>query len=68
MTRKEKINRSIGLTFDLLNQIVDKPSLTDKIPNGSIIEFIEKDFSTTKKTADQPQRKFLKVTSQIEGI
>lgn len=68
MTRKEKINRNIGLTFDFLQQIADNPKLLDKVPEGSIIEFVEKDFPTTEKSKRKPERKYLKVISQLEGL
>ena len=68
MTKKEKINRNLGLTFDFLRQIVDKPEIIDKIPDGSILEFVEKDFSTIERVKGKSKRKYLKVVSQIEGI
>lgn len=51
MTRKEKINRNIGLTFDFLRQIVDNPSLIETIPDGATLEFIEKDFAIKNETS-----------------
>ena len=68
MTKKEKINRNIGLTFDFLRQVVDKPEIINKIPNGAILEFFEKDFLVTKTGKRKSKRKYLKVTSQLEGI
>jgi hypothetical protein len=68
MTKREKINRNIGLTFDFLRQIVDKPEIIDKISTGSILEFVEKDFSTIEKGKGKSKRKYLKVISQLEGI
>jgi hypothetical protein len=68
MTKKEKINRNIGLTFDFLRQAVDKPEIINKIPDGAILEFIEKDFPITEKEKRKSKRKYLKVTSQLEGI
>ncbi len=68
MTKKEKINRNIGLTFDFLRQVADKPEITDVIPTGSILEFVEKDFSTVEKVKGKSKRKYLKVTSQLEEI
>ena len=50
MTNKEIVNRDIGLTFDLIRKIIDKPDLADKIPDNSIIEFVEKDFEVKKKS------------------
>jgi hypothetical protein len=68
MTKKEKINRNIGLTFDFLRQVADNPGIIDKIPNGSVLEFIEKDFPTVETGKRKTKRRYLKVTSQIEGI
>ena len=52
MTKKELIKRNIGLSFDLLKQINSSPALLNKIPKGSFIEFVEKDF--VKKKAKSP--------------
>jgi len=49
MTNKEIVNRNIGLTFDLIQKIIDKPVLADKIPDNGVIEFVEKDFEVRKK-------------------
>jgi hypothetical protein len=68
MTKKEKINRNIGLPFDFLRQAVDKPGIINKIPDGSILEFVEKDFPVTVTPKRKSKRKYLKVTSQLEGI
>jgi hypothetical protein len=67
MTKKEKINRNIGLTFDFLRQAIDKPEITSTIPDGSTLEFIEKDFPVTDLKR-KSKRKYLKVTSQLEDI
>lgn len=45
MTNKKTVNRNIGMTFDFLREINNNPALLDKIPDGSIVEFIEKDFA-----------------------
>ncbi len=68
MTKREKINRNIGLTFDFLRQVVDKPGIINNIPDGSILEFVEKDFPVTETRKRKSKRKYLKVTSQLEGI
>jgi hypothetical protein len=44
MTKKERIDRDISLTFDFLMQAIRDPRILDEIPNGSQIEFIDKDF------------------------
>jgi len=43
MTQKEHVNRNIGLTFDFIGGLVDHPETLEKIPNGSELDFIEKD-------------------------
>ena len=68
MTKREKINRNIGLTFDFLRQLTDTPAIIDKIPDGSILEFVEKDFPVVETEKRKSKRKYLKVTSQLEGI
>lgn len=50
MTNKEIVNRNIGLTFDLIRKIIENPDLADKIPDKSVIEFVEKDFEVKKKS------------------
>jgi hypothetical protein len=37
------------LTFDLIRKIIENPDLADKIPDNSVIEFVEKDFEVKKK-------------------
>ena len=73
MTKKERMSRDIGLTFDFLRQVIDNPKILDKIPNGSTLEFIEKDFPKLEKAANQSKlkaikRKFLRVKSHLEII
>ena len=50
MTKKETVIRNIGLTFDFIRQAVKEPALLDNIPDGSVIEFVEKDFAKKKRT------------------
>jgi len=49
MTNKEIVKRNIGLTFDLIRKIIENPDLADRIPDNSVIEFVEKDFEVRKK-------------------
>jgi len=65
MTNKEIINRNIGLTFDLVRKIIENPDLADKIPDKSVIEFIEKDFEIRKKGFEK-NSKLIKVKNEIE--
>ena len=73
MTKKEKIARSIGLTFDFLRQVIKDPKILEQIPNGSTLEFIEKDFpklerAFKKGNSKNIKRKFLRVGSHLEVI
>ena len=43
MTNKGQIQRDIAVAFDFVEQIIDHPELTDKIPEGSVITFIDKE-------------------------
>ncbi len=68
MTNKETIERNIGLTFDFLRQMLKEPSIFDKIPDGSVIEFVEKDFAKRETKSSIKPNKYLKVKSQFEVI
>lgn len=71
MTKKESINRNIGLTFDLLRQIAKDPSIIKKVPAGSTLEFVEKDFTRIekkRKTKRTGRKKYMRVKSNIEVI
>ena len=71
MTKKEGISRNIGLTFDFIRQAIKTPLLLDKIPNGSTLEFVEKDFVKKEKNGldkKKGKRKYLRVKSELEII
>jgi hypothetical protein len=71
MTKNETIKRNIGLTFDFLRQVAKDPSILDKIPDGSTLEFVEKDFTKTVKKEPikkESKRTYLRVKSKLELI
>jgi hypothetical protein len=73
MTRKEKISKDIHLTFEFLRQVVDNPKILDKIPDGSVLEFVEddrpqKEKASKKTKAKIANRKFLRVRSHFEVL
>ena len=71
MTQKEKINRNLGLTFDFLRQVAKDALILDKIPTGSTLEFVEKDFAKIEKPRKRKTRsrtKYLRVKSRLEII
>lgn len=68
MTNKETVERNIGLTFDFLRQVLKDPSILDEIPDGSVIEFVEKDYAKREtKTSVKPNR-YLRVKNQFELV
>jgi hypothetical protein len=68
MTRKETINRNIGLSFDLLKEIIKNPALLNKIPKAAIVEFVEKDFPKKEIITDpkRRKRKYILVKNEFE--
>ena len=44
MTNKETIERNVGLTFDFVNYLIDKPDVAEGLPDNFKLEFVEKDF------------------------
>lgn len=71
MTRKETINRNIGLTFDLIRQAVHEPALLNKIADGSVIEYAEKDFIKKIKAGKSKagrKKKYLLVQSRLHVL
>ena len=67
MTKKELIKRYIGRSFDLLKQINNSPALLNKIPKGSFIEFVEKDFiKNESKIAPDKNRKYIRVKNDFQ--
>lgn len=69
MTKKEKINRNIGLSFDLMRKVADNISLIDNIPNGASIDFIEKDFIKKHKAiASERQQEDITLVKVINDL
>jgi len=69
MTNKEQVQRDIAVAFDFIEQIIDNPELTDKIPEGSAINFIDEENRKTEKLSVKiPQRKYVKVKRHFEVL
>lgn len=66
MTNQEIIIRNIDLTFDFLRKICNDPSVLDEIPNGAIIEFVDKDIPSNKAIKQTRGRKYIKVKNDFE--
>ncbi len=43
MTKKEYVERNIGMVFDFIKQIIDHPDIINSIPEGAELDFIDKD-------------------------
>jgi len=57
MTNKEQIQRDIAVAFDFVEQIINNPELTDKIPKGSVITFIdEENTKIERRSLKLPQK------------
>lgn len=60
MRKDEIVNKNISLVFDFLRYAVDNPDIVDKIPDGSELEFLDKDVPTIE-TGEKLNKVFLKV-------
>lgn len=71
MTNKETVERNIGLTFDFVNQLIDKPEYIDQLPEEFDVEFIEKDFPNLERKqsagkSSRIQKKLVKVRNTFD--
>lgn len=67
MTNQEVVNHNIGLTFDLVQSIIDNPSLIDQLPDDCEIEFVEKDFPVKNREFGD-KSKFIRVKNKLEVV
>jgi len=69
MTNKEQIQRDIAVAFDFVEQIIDTPELIDRIPEGSVVTFIDdENIKSEKHTSKHTQRKYVKVKRHFEVL
>jgi hypothetical protein len=67
MTIKEQFQRDIAVAFDFIEQIIDNPDLTEKIPEGSAISFIDDENKKAEKQISKfPSKKYVKVKRHFE--
>jgi hypothetical protein len=43
MTKREYVERNIGMTFDFIKYVIDHPETIESLPNGAELDFIDKD-------------------------
>lgn len=69
MTNNEQIQRDIAVVFDFVEQIIDNPELTDKIPEGSVVTFIDEENKKSERhTSKNVQKKYVKVKRLFEVL
>lgn len=56
MTKKEYVERNIGMTFDFIRHLIDHPEIIDTIPNGAELDFIDKDIPFKIKRHDKGKK------------
>lgn len=69
MTNKEQIKRDIVIALDFAEQIIDDPSLLDKIPEGFSITFLDNENIKPEKPANiRSSNKYVKVKRNFEVL
>ena len=69
MTNKEQIQRDIAVAFDFVDQIIDHPELIDKIPDGSVVTFIDEGNTKSERfSLAITQKKYVKVKRHFEVL
>ena len=55
MTKKEYVERNIGVSFDFIKHLIDHPEMLNTISNGGELDFVDKDIPL--QTSIQPKKK-----------
>ncbi len=67
MKNKEQIQIDIAVAFDFIEQIIENPDLTEQIPEGYAISFIDdENKKVEKKTEKILTKKYVKVKRYFE--
>ena len=56
MTKKEYVERNIGMTFDFVRYLIDHPESIESLPNGAELDFIDKDIPFILKKQTKRKR------------
>ncbi len=67
MTKKEIVNRNIGLTFAFVRDVIKNPTLAEQMPENCEIEFVEKDFPIKSKV-ELNDKYIIKVKNVFEPV
>jgi hypothetical protein len=69
MTNKGQIQRDLAVAFDFIEQIIDHPKLTDQIPEGSVVTFIDdENIKAEKRSSKIPARKYVKIKRNFDVL
>lgn len=67
MKNKELVQKNISLSFDFIEQIIDNPELLVKIPEGSVITFVnEPNVLVEKQFSKILNKKYVRVKRHFE--
>jgi len=63
MRKNEIVKKNTSLVFDFLRYLVKHPEMIQKIPDGSELEFLDKDFPIleSENSAEESEKLFLTV-------
>lgn len=53
MTKKEIIEKNIGMTFDFIRFLIENPKKIKDVPDNAELQFIDKDFPIEEKIVDK---------------
>ncbi len=69
MTNREQIQRDIVIALDFAEQIIENPSVLDKIQEGATITFLDDENVKPEKSDDsKPEKKYVKVKRRFEVL
>ena len=69
MTNREQTQRDIAIAFDFVEQILDKPDMLDKIPDGASITFLDdENIKLEKPFIKDSAKKYVKVKRHFEVL
>ncbi len=69
MTNREQIQRDIAVAFDFAEQIIDNPTILDKIPEGASVTFLNDENVKPEKRVDRrSEKKYVKVKRHFEVL
>jgi hypothetical protein len=68
MTKKEMVEKNIGMTFDFIRFLVEHPETIKQIPDNAELQFIDKDFPIKEEKTKSKQVAIYRVGHVFEPI